>query len=130
MTYPARSFLFDLLTETPNPRTVRERCGIPHPLAHFAADGQFEDGYCADVILGFIQATVFEEQASMAHEAAHWFLFESQRAFLFACTEAGIDAEKLRGHLRLCEQLSPDEMDELLEERERRGNGLLKKGGE
>ena len=31
----------------------------------------------------------------------------------------GIDADKLRSHLSLCEQLSPDEMDELLEERER-----------
>jgi hypothetical protein len=57
-------------------------------------------------------------------------LFESQRAFFYACTEAGIDGEKLRGHLQLCEQLSPDEMDKLLDERERRGNGLLKKGGE
>jgi len=48
-----------------------------------------------------------------------WFSLESERAFFFACCEAGIDAENLRNHLRLCEQLSADEMDELLEELER-----------
>jgi hypothetical protein len=50
-------------------------------------------------------------------------LFESERAFFFACSGAGIDAEKLRSHLRLGEQLGPDEMDELLEERKRRKGG-------
>ena len=103
-----------------NPRAMRQRFGLPHPLTHFAVDADIDDGYCADVILGFIHATVLEEQASVKHEAAHWFLFESQRAFFFACSEAGIDAEKLRSHLRLCERLGADEMDELLEERERR----------
>ena len=98
---------------------TRHRYGLPHPLSKFTSNGAVKEGQPADVILHFIHDITLEEQASMKHEAAHWFLFESQQAFYFACSEAGIDAEKLRSHLRLCEQLSPDEMDELLEERER-----------
>jgi hypothetical protein len=122
MKHPAVSSLLDLLAECRNPRVPREQLRLPHPLALFAANGEFEDGYCADIILGFIHATVFEEQTSMAHEAAHWFLFESERAFFYACSAAGIDAERLRSHLQLCEQLGANEMDELLEKRERGGH--------
>jgi hypothetical protein len=68
----------------------------------------------------YIHDTVWEEAASGGFKGAMWFLLESERAFFFVCSEAGIDAEKLRSHLRLCQQLSADEMDELLEERERR----------
>jgi hypothetical protein len=58
------------------------------------------------------------EPGSPMHRAATWFLFESERAFFVACAEAGIDAEKLRSHLQLCQQLGPDEMGKLLEARE------------
>ncbi len=112
--------LEDLIEASFDSRTARQRFGLPHPLSKFA-DDDFKDGVCADFILKCIQDTVFEEPESQRSEGAKWFLLESERAFFFACSEAGIDGEKLRSHLRLCEQLSPDEMDELLEEREKRG---------
>ncbi len=37
------------------------------------------------------------------------------------CSAAGIDGERLRYHLRLCERLAAEGMDELLEERGKRG---------
>jgi hypothetical protein len=112
--------LEELIEESLDPRAARQRFGLPHPLSKFTSNGTVKEGQPAEVILRFIHDIALEDQASMKHEAAHWFLFESQRAFFFACSEAGIDAEKLKSHLRLCEQLSPDEMDELLEERARR----------
>jgi hypothetical protein len=44
-----------------------------------------------------------ENFRTVRHRAATWFLFESQRAFFLACSEAGIDAERLREHLRKVE---------------------------
>lgn len=111
--------LEDLIQASLDPRTTRQRFGLPHPLSKFTSNGAVKERQSAEVILHFIHDIVLEEQTSMRREAAHWFLFESQRAFFFACSEAGIDAEKLRSHLRLCEQRGADEMDELLEERER-----------
>jgi hypothetical protein len=32
-----------------------------------------------------------------------WFLFESEQAFFVACSEAGIDADRFREHLRKCQ---------------------------
>ncbi len=96
---------------------LRERFSLPHPLSHFA-DDDFKDGVCADFILDCIQATVFEEQESPRFQRAQWLSLESERAFYFVCSEAAIDAEKLRNHLGMCERLGADEMDELLEARE------------
>ena len=45
-----------------------------------------------------------KEPESARYKAAAWFLFESERAFFFACSEAGVDAEKLRSHLKLCQR--------------------------
>jgi hypothetical protein len=111
--------LQELMGESMDPRSRRIDFGLPHPLSKFTSNGTVKEGQSAEVILHFIHDIVLEEQASMKHKAAHWFLFESEQAFFFACSEAGIDPEKLRSHLRLCEQIGPDEMDELLEERER-----------
>jgi hypothetical protein len=102
--------LEDLLEESLEPRGFRERFGLPHPLYKFAANGAVKEGQPAEVILHFIHDIVLEEQASMKHEAAHWFLFESERAFFFACSEAGIDAEKLRSHL-LSQQLCAEDVE-------------------
>lgn len=110
--------LEELIAEALDTGALRS-LGLPHPLSKFSANGAVKEGQPAEVILHFIHDIALEERASMKHEAAHWFLFESQRAFFYACSEAGINAEKLRSHLRLCEQFGPDGMDELLEERER-----------
>ena len=45
-------------------------------------------------------------------QEATWFLLGSEQAFYFVCSEAGIDAERLRNHLRLCEQLGAEETGE------------------
>ena len=82
-----------------DPRAVRIKCGVPHPLSNFAGPN-FVDGLFADIILAFIHDTVWEEPESNAHKGAMWFLLESERGYYFACAEAGIDAERLRRHLR------------------------------
>jgi len=92
--------LEDLILESLNPRAIRERFGLPHPLSKFAANGMVKDGPYADAIIEFIKEWTCEAPESVKHGAAMWFLFESERAFFVACSEAGIDAEKLRSHLR------------------------------
>jgi hypothetical protein len=72
---------------------------VPHPLSNFAGPN-FVDGLFADIILDFIHDTVWEGAESMRYKAACWFLLESEMAFFFACSEAGIDANRLRSHLR------------------------------
>jgi hypothetical protein len=104
----------DLTQEALDPRALRERFGLPHPLSNFTASTGFKDNLFADIILDLISAAVWEEPESMKYKGAAWFLFESERAFTFACTEAGIDAERLRTHLQLCNQLGVEEMDKLL----------------
>src|SRR5258708_35682347 len=82
-----------------DPRVLRLKCGVPHPLSAFAGPN-FVDELFADIILEFIHDTVWEESESNAHKGAIWFLLESEQAYYFACAEAGIDAERLRKHLR------------------------------
>ena len=82
-----------------DPRAVRLRCGVPHPLSKVAGPN-FVDGFFADIVLEFIHDTVWEEPESNAHKGATWFLLASEQAYYFACGEAGIDAERLRRHLR------------------------------
>jgi len=90
--------LEDLILESLNPRAIR---GLPHPLSKFAANGAVKEGPYADAILEFVNNLTWEAPESARHRAAVWFLFESERAFFVACSEAGIDAEKLRSHLEL-----------------------------
>jgi len=110
--------LEELIAEALDPRAHRISFGLPHPLSKFGND-DFKDGPHADLLLEYVQDTVWEEPESAKFKGAMWFLLESERTFFLVCSEAGIDAEKLRNHLRLCKQLSVDEMDGLLEERER-----------
>jgi len=90
--------LEDLILESLNPRAIR---GLPHPLSKFAANGAVKEGPYADAILEVVNNLTWEAPESARHGAAVWFLCESERAFFVACSEAGIDAEKLRSHLEL-----------------------------
>jgi len=83
-----------------DPAALRVKLGLPHPLAQWGIDGRFMDGLFADIILDFIHDTVWERRDSCAYKGAVWFLLESEKAYYFACAEAGIDAERLRDHLR------------------------------
>ncbi len=91
--------LEDLILASLNPRAIS---GLPHPLSKFAANGTVKEGPYADAILEFIKDWTCEAPESVKHRAAMWFLFESERAFFVACSEARIDAEKLRSHVRRC----------------------------
>ncbi len=72
----------------------------PHPLEKFAVDGHFADGVFADVLTEFIQDATLEEPDTGRSLAALWVLLESQRLFFLCCAGAGVDADKLREHLR------------------------------
>ena len=87
---------------------------LPHPLSKFATNGKIHDGPCAAAVLKFVQHLACTEPESAQHRSAEWFLFHSEEAFFFACSEAGIDAEKLRSHLKQWKQLGPEELDRLL----------------
>jgi len=101
MNYRPLESLEDLIQASLDPTALRERFGLPHPLSEFGA-ADFKDGVCADFILGCVHDTVIEEPQSVRRKGAEWFLLESERAFFVACSEAGIDAERLRNHLRRC----------------------------
>ena len=106
MNQPLES-LEDLVLASLNPRAIRERFGLPHPLSKFAANGAVKEGPYADAIIEFIKDWTWEAPESVRQRAAMWFLFQSERAFFVACSEAGIDAERLRNHLR--QRLSAEE---------------------
>ena len=72
----------------------------PHPLSKFSENGTINDGPCAEAVVKFVQDLACSDPGSRQHRAAEWFLFKSERAFFFACSEAGIDPEKLRSHLK------------------------------
>ncbi len=91
----------DLIQASLDPRGLRERFGLPHPLSKFSANGMVKEGPYADAILQFVHDWTLEPETARGRSAA-WFLFESERAFFLACAEAGIDAKKLRSHLELC----------------------------
>ena len=90
----------DLLRRSLNPRALRRKYGLPHPLHRFAANGGVKDNIHADVILAFLREWTFEEPDTEMYRIAEWFLFESEQAFFWCCSECGIDAEKLRSHLQ------------------------------
>src|SRR6266699_952609 len=106
--------LEELILESLNPRAIRERFGLPHPLSKFAANGMVKEGPYAEAVLQFIIDWTAEAPESVKHRAAMWFLFESERAFFVACSEAGIDAAKLRTHLLKCKlgELNDQELDD------------------
>jgi hypothetical protein len=110
----------DFLAASFNPSAIWRRFGLPHPLSNFAASGGVKDNVCADAILEFVAEKACAEPGSPMHRAASWFLLYSEQAFFIVCAEAGIDAQKLRSHLELCQRLGPDEMGRLLEERQGR----------
>lgn len=104
-------------TKTPNKSRIldahaqgRLRLICPqHPLSKFAENREINDGPCAAAVLKSVQDLACTDPESEPHRAAEWFLFKSERAFFFACSEAGIDAEKLRRHLKQWQQLGPEE---------------------
>ena len=95
--------LEELLMESFDLKGLRERSGLPHPLSKFASNGAIKEGPYADAILTFMHDLTLREPESNQHKAASWFFFDSERAFFFACSEAGVDAEKLRSHLLKCQ---------------------------
>jgi hypothetical protein len=70
------------------------------PLSQFAVTGQFADELFADILHELIDYAESGEPESGLYIGARWFLLESERAYPFACHGAGIDARKLREHLR------------------------------
>ncbi len=102
MNYHPLETLEDLIEASLDPRAVRERFGLPHPLSNFAVNGMVKEGPYADAILEFVNNLTWETPESARYRAATWFLFESEWAFFVACAVAGIDAQKLRSHLELC----------------------------
>jgi len=82
-----------------HPRAPRKSAGLQHPLAKFGSAGKFVDGLFADIILHFINATILEEPDSQPYQGAA-FLLKSKRAYFCVCAEAGIDAARLRDHLK------------------------------
>ena len=72
----------------------------PHPLAPFGLNGEVKDNAYADKVLDLIEDVQYAEPDTIVHNTAIWFLLESDMAFFLICGEAGIDAEKLRDHLK------------------------------
>jgi len=95
--------LEELIAEALDPRALRISLGLPHPMSKFAMNGGVKEGPYVDGILNFLHDAVWEAPESMRYRTARWFLLESEMAFFFACSEAGIDAEKLRSHLLRCQ---------------------------
>jgi len=98
-----------MLLSSMNPRDIRQRCGLPHPLSKFAANGAVKDGPYADTILKFVHYLTLGEPDSAMRREAEWFLFESETTFFRLCLNAGINAKKLRSHL-LCKQLGVEDV--------------------
>ena len=96
----------EFVAELENPDELRQSLGLPHPLSPFGIAGKFNDGLCADILLEFIQDAIDamedadSEKDSGKVIGARWMLLESEKAFYFACAEAGIDGDKLRMHLQ------------------------------
>ena len=73
--------LEELLIESLNPRGLRERFGLPHPLSKFAANGTVKEGPYADAALQFIHDWKPSETENERNRAARWFSFENYRLF-------------------------------------------------
>ena len=92
----------ELVYRSLNRQALKEKFGLPHPLSSFAVNGAIKECPYADAVLAFVHDWTLEAPSSARHRAATWFLFESEIAFFRACSEAGIDAESFREHLRKC----------------------------
>jgi hypothetical protein len=95
--------LEELVFQSLDRQALKQKFRLPHPLSAFAANGAVNDGIYADVLLEFVQDWTLEPETSARHRAAAWFLLDSEQAFFRACSEAGIDAERFREHLRKCQ---------------------------
>lgn len=73
---------------------------LPHPLRKFALGGRITDGVAAQTLVDLIVDATLLHPESRRAIGARWFLLESRQAYFLACDGAGIDAEKLREHLR------------------------------
>ena len=80
--------LEDLILESRDPRALRERFGLPHPLSKFASNGAVRECAYADAILELANDWTCEMPESARHTAAMWFLFESELACFRACAES------------------------------------------
>jgi hypothetical protein len=89
----------DLIEVSLNPRALRARWCLPHPLSKFAANGAIQEGPYADGILELVHDLAYAAPGSNRHRVATWFIYESEYAFFVVCSEARIDAWKLRTHL-------------------------------
>ena len=83
-------------------QALKKKFGLPHPLSSFAVNHAVKEGPYADAVLQFVHDWTLEPETSARHRAAAWFLLDSEQAFFRACTEARIDAEEFRQHLRKC----------------------------
>jgi hypothetical protein len=79
-----------------DPAALRKKCGLSHPLAHWAT-GPINE-FFADIVLEFIHDSVFETE-SFRYKGVLWFLLESE-SFLYACHHAGLNGPGLRAHLK------------------------------
>jgi hypothetical protein len=73
---------------------------MPLTLSEFAPAGRFANDLFADILQDFIRDAESAHPESSLYIGARWFLLESERAYPYACDGAGIDAERLREHLR------------------------------
>ena len=73
---------------------------LPHPLGKFAINGRITDAFAAQTLVDFIADATLLESNSRRAIGARWFLLESRQTFFVACDGAGIDADRLRDHLR------------------------------
>ena len=91
--------LENLLIESIDRKGYLAAVGIPHPMTRFTSNDSLLDMAYADEIVRFIVDTTLEPD-DHRHKNAVWFLLESEQAFFTVCNRAGIDAERLRQHLR------------------------------
>jgi hypothetical protein len=99
MDKPPLPSLEDLFVTSVDRNGYRAAIGIPHPMVRFTSNGSLLDGAYADAVVGFIVDSTLEADTERCKTAV-WFLLESEQAFFVICERAGIDAEKLRRHLR------------------------------
>jgi hypothetical protein len=72
----------------------------PHLLMQFGLNGSFTNETYAAAIWDFIVDLECADTETIKHNAANWFLLESEKAFFSICNGAGINGERLREHLR------------------------------
>ncbi len=62
--------LEDLILASLDPRALRERFGLPHPLSNFAVNDMVKEGPYADAILEFVNNLTWEAPESARYRAA------------------------------------------------------------